>query len=33
VRNPLGNTSAIIIEPFAGGNDAVSAHLVIIRLQ
>jgi hypothetical protein len=33
VRNPAGNTPALTITPLAGGTHAVSAHLVITRLQ
>lgn len=33
VRNPAGNSSALTITPIAGGASAVSAHLVITRIQ
>lgn len=33
VINPPGNSPALIITPFAGGTNPVSAHLVIIRIQ
>jgi hypothetical protein len=33
VRNPADNTTALTITPVAGGNEPVSAHLVITRLQ
>ena len=33
VRNPAGNTSALTITTIAGGKSAVSAHLVIMRIQ
>ncbi|MEH7744628.1 collagen-like protein, partial [Neobacillus drentensis] len=33
VRNPADNTTALTITPNAGGNEPVSAHLVITRLQ
>jgi hypothetical protein len=33
VRNPADNDTALTITPFAGGNEPVSAHLVITRLQ
>lgn len=33
INNPLGNSPALIITPLAGGNDPVSAHLVITRIQ
>jgi hypothetical protein len=32
VRNPTGNPAALTITTTAGGNAAVSAHLVITRL-
>jgi hypothetical protein len=32
VRNPTGNTTALTITPSAGGNRAVSAHLVITQI-
>jgi hypothetical protein len=32
IHNPAGNSPALTITPFAGGADAVSAHLVILRL-
>ena len=33
VRNPTGNASALTITPYLGGTQAVSAHLIIIRLR
>jgi len=33
VRNPAGNSTALTITPQAGGTRAVSASLVITRLQ
>jgi len=33
VRNPAGNSTALTITPNAGGNEAVSAHLVILQIQ
>lgn len=33
VRNPEGTAAALTITPLAGGTRAVSAHLVITRLQ
>jgi hypothetical protein len=33
VINPPGNSPALTITPLAGGTHAVSAHLVIIRIQ
>ncbi|MBM6617191.1 hypothetical protein [Bacillus suaedaesalsae] len=33
VRNPADNATALTITPLAGGNEPVSAHLVITRLQ
>jgi hypothetical protein len=33
VRNPAGNSTALTITPIAGGTHAVSAHLVITRIQ
>ena len=33
VRNPTGNSTALTVTPNAGGTHAVSAHLVITRLQ
>ena len=33
VRNPAGNSSALTITTIAGGASAVSAHLVIMRIQ
>lgn len=33
VINPPGNSPALTITPVAGGTHAVSAHLVIIRIQ
>lgn len=33
VRNPAGNSPALIITPLAGGTRPVSAHLVITRLR
>lgn len=33
VINPPGNSPALTITPLAGGNQPVSAHLVIIRIQ
>jgi hypothetical protein len=33
VVNPAGNPTALTITPFAGGFQAVSAHLVIKRIQ
>ena len=30
--NPVGETTALTITPFAGGTNQVSAHLVISRL-
>jgi hypothetical protein len=33
VRNPTANSTALTITPKAGGADAVSAHLVIVRLK
>lgn len=32
VRNPESNTTALTITLAAGGNDAVSAHLIILQL-
>ncbi|MBP1990080.1 hypothetical protein J2Z66_001678, partial [Paenibacillus eucommiae] len=32
VRNPAGNTPALTITPSAGGERAVSAHLVIMQI-
>jgi hypothetical protein len=32
IRNPVGNSTALTITPFAGGTKSVSAHLVITRL-
>ena len=32
IRNPLGETTALTITPFAGGTNPVSAHLVITKL-
>ena len=32
VRNPAGNAAALTITPLAGGNNPVSAHLVIIQI-
>ena len=33
VRNPANNAAALTITPSAGGNEPVSAHLIIIQLQ
>jgi hypothetical protein len=33
VRNPVGNSPALTITPFAGGTRPASAHLVIMRIQ
>ncbi len=33
VNNPTGNSPALTITPLAGGTHAVSAHLVITRIQ
>ncbi len=33
VNNPLNNSTALTITPIAGGNDPVSAHLIITRIQ
>jgi hypothetical protein len=33
IRNPAGNSNALTITPLAGGNNIVSAHLVITRLS
>ncbi len=33
VINPPGNSPALIITPFAGGANPVSAHLLIIQIQ
>ena len=33
VRNPVGNSPALTITPWAGGTHPVSAHLVITRLK
>jgi hypothetical protein len=33
VRNPGGNSTALTLTPSAGGAYAVSAHLVITRIQ
>jgi hypothetical protein len=33
VRNPAGNPTALTITPVAGGTKAVSAHVVILRVQ
>lgn len=33
VRNPAGNSTALTITPNAGGNQSVSAHLVITQIQ
>jgi hypothetical protein len=33
IRNPAGNPTALTITPSAGGASAVSAHLVITRLN
>ena len=33
VRNPAGNSTALTITPLGGGTRAVSAHLVINKLQ
>ena len=32
IINANGNSTALTITPIAGGNDAVSAHLTIIRV-
>jgi hypothetical protein len=32
VRNPTGNSTTLTITPSAGGNRAVSAHLVITQI-
>lgn len=32
VRNPAANATALTITPTAGGNESVSAHLVIVQL-
>ena len=32
VRNPAANATALTISPNAGGNESVSAHLVIVQL-
>ena len=32
VRNPAANDTALTITPNAGGNESVSAHLVIVQL-
>ena len=32
VRNPAANATALTITPNAGGNESVSAHLVIVQL-
>ena len=29
INNPLGNSTALTITPIAGGNNTVSAHLII----
>lgn len=33
VRNPAGNSTALTITPIAGGANAVSANLVIMRIK
>jgi len=33
VRNPEGNTEALTLTPLAGGNRAVSAHLIIMQIE
>ena len=33
VRNPTGSPTALTTTPLAGGAHAVSAHLVIMRIQ
>ena len=33
VRNPVSNAAALTITPSAGGASAVSAHLVITRIE
>jgi hypothetical protein len=33
VRNPAGNPVALTVTPIAGGTHAVSAHLIITRIQ
>ena len=33
VQNPAGNAAALTITPVAGGTNAVSAHLTIVRLS
>ena len=33
VRNPADNAAALTITPLAGGNQPVSAHLVILKIQ
>lgn len=32
VRNPADNSSALIITPYAGGTQPVSAHIIFIKL-
>jgi hypothetical protein len=32
IINPVGETTALTITPFAGGTNQVSAHLVINRI-
>jgi len=32
IRNPIGNSTALSMTPFAGGTHAVSCHLVIKQL-
>jgi hypothetical protein len=33
VRNPISNSTALTLTPFAGGASPVSAHLVITEIQ
>lgn len=33
ICNPLNNSTALTITPFAGGSNPVSAHLVILQLS
>jgi hypothetical protein len=33
IRNPVGNSTALTITPLAGGAGAVSAHLIITRIN
>jgi len=33
IRNPAGSSTALTITPLAGGNNSVSAHLVILQIS